>query len=88
MIHSLLFLNIGGGELFIILFFILLFFGSKSLPGLARGLGKGIREFKDAMNGVQYEIQKEITEIKRQDNLKELDDILKKDESAPAKKNS
>lgn len=85
MTDSLLFLNIGGGELFIIVFFILMFFGSKSLPGLAKGLGKGIREFKDAMNGVQHEIQKEISEIKRQENLKEIDTLLN-DESTPVKK--
>lgn len=42
----------GGGEIFLLLVVILLFFGAKRLPDLARGLGKGIKEFKDAKNGV------------------------------------
>lgn len=74
-----LFLNMGGGEMLVIVFFILLFFGSKNLPEMARGLGKTVREFKDAMNGVQYEIQREITEVQREQNLKELDEKLQQE---------
>jgi sec-independent protein translocase protein TatA len=40
--------NIGVTELLIILFIIILLFGAKKLPDLARGLGQGIREFKKA----------------------------------------
>ena len=40
--------NLGTGELLIIFLVILLLFGAKKLPELARGLGKGINEFKDA----------------------------------------
>lgn len=58
--------SLGGGELLVILLFVLLFFGSKNIPSLARGLGKGIREFKDAMNGVQSEIKQGMYEIERQ----------------------
>lgn len=54
--------SLGGGELLVILLFVLLFFGSKSIPGLARGLGKGMRELKDAMNGVQNEIRQTMDE--------------------------
>src|SRR5437773_2336881 len=53
----LLFLNLGGGEVVMILLVILLFFGSKSIPSLARGLGKGIREFKEAADGIKREIE-------------------------------
>ncbi len=53
----LLFFNLGGGEIFVIMVVILLFFGSKRIPDLARGLGKGMREFKDAMNTVQKDIE-------------------------------
>ncbi|MGI8893728.1 MAG: Sec-independent protein translocase subunit TatA/TatB [Bacteroidia bacterium] len=53
----LLFFNLGGGEIFIIMVVILLFFGSKRIPDLARGLGKGMREFKDAMGGVQRDLE-------------------------------
>lgn len=43
--------GLGGGEIFIVLVVVLLFFGAKRIPDLARGLGKGIKEFKDAKNG-------------------------------------
>lgn len=43
--------SLGTGEIILILLLILLFFGAKRIPDLARGLGKGIREFKDAKNG-------------------------------------
>jgi sec-independent protein translocase protein TatA len=48
----------------IILVIVLLFFGGKKLPELARGLGKGVREFKDAAAGVKNEVEKEINEVK------------------------
>jgi sec-independent protein translocase protein TatA len=44
--------GMGGGEIFLLLVVILLLFGAKRIPDLARGLGKGIKEFKDARNGV------------------------------------
>jgi sec-independent protein translocase protein TatA len=53
-----LFLNLGGGEVIIILFVILLLFGGKGIPSIAKTLGKGIREFKDATNGIQKDIMK------------------------------
>jgi sec-independent protein translocase protein TatA len=43
--------SLGVPELLIILLVVLLLFGSKRIPDLARGLGKGIREFKDAASG-------------------------------------
>lgn len=46
---------IGTGELIVILALALLLFGGKRLPELARSLGKGIREFKDATQGVEPE---------------------------------
>lgn len=54
---TLLFLNLGGGEIFVILLVVLLFFGSKRIPELAKGLGKGMREFKDAMSGIESEVR-------------------------------
>ncbi|GAB2696532.1 hypothetical protein GCM10027037_20550 [Mucilaginibacter koreensis] len=56
----LLFLNIGTPELIVILFAALLLFGGKKLPELARGLGKGLRDFKDASEGVKREIHNQI----------------------------
>lgn len=46
----------GGSEWLLIIIFVVIFFGAKRIPELARGLGKGIREFKDATKGVQDEI--------------------------------
>ena len=59
----LLFLNIGTPEMMVILFVVLLLFGGKKLPELARGLGKGIREFKDASDGVKREIHRNINAV-------------------------
>lgn len=41
----------------VIILFVIIFFGAKKIPELARGLGKGIREFKDATKGVKDEIE-------------------------------
>jgi sec-independent protein translocase protein TatA len=46
----------GMPELFIILAIVLLLFGGKKLPGLMKGLGKGIKDFKDAKNDISKEI--------------------------------
>jgi sec-independent protein translocase protein TatA len=50
---------IGPGELLIVLLVILLLFGAKRLPELARGMGKGIREFKKATSGIEEEMKLE-----------------------------
>lgn len=50
------FLNLGGGEVILILFVILLMFGGKGIPSIAKTLGKGIREFKNATNDIQRDI--------------------------------
>ncbi|MCS7004842.1 MAG: twin-arginine translocase TatA/TatE family subunit [Cytophagales bacterium] len=47
----------GGMEWVIIIFAILLFFGAKKIPELARGLGRGIREFKEATREIKEEIE-------------------------------
>jgi len=49
--------SLGPTELIIIFGIILLLFGAKKLPELARGLGRGIREFKDATNEITDEIK-------------------------------
>ncbi|UCD37711.1 MAG: twin-arginine translocase TatA/TatE family subunit [Fidelibacterota bacterium] len=50
-------MSLGFGEILVILFIILLLFGAKKLPDLARGLGQGMREFKRATNEIQDEIK-------------------------------
>lgn len=47
----------GGMEWILIVLVVLIFFGAKKIPELARGLGKGIREFKDATKEVKKEIE-------------------------------
>jgi len=47
----------GGGEWIWLLLAVVIFFGGKKIPELARGLGKGIREFNDAKEGVKKEIE-------------------------------
>ncbi len=51
------FMNMGGWEILLIMLVILIFFGAKKIPELARGLGKGIREFKDATTEIKDEIE-------------------------------
>ena len=43
--------GLGAGEIILLVIIILLLFGAKRIPDLARGIGKGIKEFKDARNG-------------------------------------
>ena len=47
----------GMGEWVVIGMFVLILFGAKKIPEFAKGLGKGIREFKDAMNDVKKEVE-------------------------------
>ena len=49
--------DLGGGEIMLIMVVILIFFGANKIPELARGLGKGIREFKDASSEIRSEIE-------------------------------
>jgi sec-independent protein translocase protein TatA len=49
--------NFGGGEIILILALVLILFGAKKLPELARGLGTGIKEFKKATRDVTEEMQ-------------------------------
>ena len=47
----------GGWEWIVIVLFVVIFFGAKKIPEIARGLGKGIREFKDATKEIKSEIE-------------------------------
>lgn len=49
--------GIGGTEVMVIMLVILLLFGAKRIPELAKGLGKGIREFKDATKEIKNEVE-------------------------------
>lgn len=62
---TLAFLNIGTQEMILIVIAILLLFGGKKLPELARGLGRGIRDFKDASDGIKREISDQINNFEK-----------------------
>ena len=57
-------LTIGWGEILIIALIILLLFGARKIPELMRGMGKGVKSFKDGMNGVEEPEIKEDKEKK------------------------
>lgn len=65
----LIFNDIAGSEVLLILAFILIFFGSKSIPTLARTLGKTMRQIREASSDIQNEIKKSGTDIKKDLNL-------------------
>lgn len=51
-------LFISGAEIFFIVFIVVMIFGADKVPEIARGLGKGIRQIKDATNDIKSEINK------------------------------
>ena len=57
-------LFIGSPEIIVILLFIVIFFGSKKIPELAKSLGRTIREVKDASNDIKKEIRDSSSDIK------------------------
>jgi len=66
----------GGGEMAVILLFFIIFFGAKKIPEIAKGLGRGIREFKDASAGIKREIE---------DGIKTSEETPKPPQNPPAK---
>lgn len=52
-----LFFNLSGWEILILFLLLLLLFGGKKIPELMKGLGKGIRSFKDGLNDMNNEIE-------------------------------
>lgn len=57
--------SIGGWEVLLIFLVVLLLFGAKRLPELAKGLGKGIREFKGAVEGIEKELDEAADSVER-----------------------
>ena len=68
-----LFLNdIAGTEILLILVFVLMFFGAKSIPSIAKTMGKAIYQIKNASDDLKSEIKKSTGDIKSELNIKEL----------------
>ena len=61
---TILFLNLGFGEVLFILIMYLIFFGSKNIPSLARNIGSSIRKIKDSSNNIRKEIKNSIFDSK------------------------
>jgi sec-independent protein translocase protein TatA len=64
-------LFIGGPEIVVILLFVVMFFGSKKIPELAKGLGRAMREVKDASNEIKKEIRDSASSIKDDFDVKQ-----------------
>ncbi len=57
--------NLGPMEMFLILLIVVIFFGAKKIPELARGLGQGIKEFKKASTDIKQEIEEGVKDIEK-----------------------
>ena len=64
------FFNLGTGEVILIVAIILLLFGGRKIPELMRGLGKGVKSFKQGMNEVEDELKKPIVDLDKDKNQK------------------
>ena len=62
--NTLLFLNLGAGEIVLIALVVLLLFGGKKIPELMKGLGKGVRNFKDGLKIRLIQMQQTLILIK------------------------
>lgn len=65
--------NLGTGEILIIVFVVLLLFGGKKIPELMRGLGKGVRSFKEGMDDIKNEIERPVSNDKNKSDSSAAD---------------
>ena len=72
--HHLLFIS--GGELVVVALVFLLLFGSKKIPEMARGLAKGMKEFRKAADDIKREIRESTPDV--ESNLKDIEKDIKK----------
>jgi len=70
------YLFISGQEIFIILVVALILFGAKKLPDIAKGIGKGMREFRKATDDIKREFNESTKDV--QDDIKDISDSVNK----------
>ena len=70
-----LLLFVSGQEIFVILLVVLLLFGANKIPDIARGLGKGMREFKKATDDIKREMSEHTNDLKK--DFKDINDEIK-----------
>jgi sec-independent protein translocase protein TatA len=63
-------MDLGAPEIILILIVLFFFFGANKIPGIMKGLGTGLREFKKAARGVQDEVEKEVKKIDEKEEPK------------------
>lgn len=65
--NLLLFGSFGAGELIVIALIVLLLFGGKKIPELMKGIGKGVKSFKDGVKGIEDEINADVTKDEKKE---------------------
>ena len=63
----LLFGSFGAGEVVVIALIVLLLFGGKKIPELMKGIGKGVKSFKDGVKGIEDEINADVTKEEKKE---------------------
>lgn len=66
--HLLLFGTVGATEIIIVALIVLLLFGGKKIPELMKGIGKGVKNFKDGMKGIEDDIKDSTKQEDKEDN--------------------
>ena len=66
--HLLFIGNLGASEIIVIALIVLLLFGGKKIPELMKGLGKGVRSFKEGINNIENDIENSGTEKSNNEN--------------------
>jgi sec-independent protein translocase protein TatA len=68
--NLLLFGSFGAGEVIVIALIVLLLFGGKKIPELMKGIGKGVKSFKDGVKGIEDEINADVTKEEKKEEKK------------------
>ena len=68
--NLLLFGSFGAGEVVVIALIVLLLFGGKKIPELMKGIGKGVKSFKDGVKGIEDETNADVTKDEKKEEKK------------------